>query len=141
MTEFRILTEACLLKPELLTTVLNRSVISASLQPHELQPARLLCHRDSPGQNAGIGGHALLQGIFPTQRLNPGPTVQADSSLSESAGEPWPPLPCATICVSGKTLPCHLPELRPLPRCPYPEISWERQGSQVHSLLLPRVSV
>ena len=25
----------------------------------------------SPGKNTGVGGHALLQGIFPTQGLNP----------------------------------------------------------------------
>ena len=24
-----------------------------------------------PGKNTGVGCHALLQGIFPTQRLNP----------------------------------------------------------------------
>ena len=29
-------------------------------------------HGDSPGNNAGVGCHALLQGIFPTQGLNPG---------------------------------------------------------------------
>ena len=29
-------------------------------------------HRDSPGKNTGEGCHALLQVIFPTQRLNPG---------------------------------------------------------------------
>ena len=29
-------------------------------------------HRDSPGKNTGVGCHALLQGIFPTQRMNPG---------------------------------------------------------------------
>ena len=28
---------------------------------------------DSPGQNTGVGCHALLPGIFPTQRWNPGP--------------------------------------------------------------------
>ena len=27
---------------------------------------------DSPGQNTGVGCHALLQGIFPTQQSNPG---------------------------------------------------------------------
>ena len=27
---------------------------------------------DSLGKNTGVGGHALLQGIFPTQGLNPG---------------------------------------------------------------------
>ena len=28
-------------------------------------------HGDSPGKNTGVGLHTLLQGIFPTQRLNP----------------------------------------------------------------------
>ena len=31
---------------------------------------RLLCPWDSPGKNIGLGCHALLQGIFPTQGLN-----------------------------------------------------------------------
>ena len=29
-------------------------------------------HGDSLGKNTGVGCHALLQGIFPTQGLNPG---------------------------------------------------------------------
>ena len=29
-------------------------------------------HRDPPGKNTGAGCHALLQGIFPNQGLNPG---------------------------------------------------------------------
>ena len=28
-------------------------------------------HGDSPGKNTGVGCHVLLQGIFPTQGLNP----------------------------------------------------------------------
>ena len=32
----------------------------------------LLCPWDSPGKNAGVGCHALLQGIFLTQGMNPG---------------------------------------------------------------------
>ena len=39
--------------------------------PHGLQPTRLLCPWDSPGQNTGVGCHVLLQGIFPTQGSNP----------------------------------------------------------------------
>ena len=35
-------------------------------------PTRLLCPWDSPGRNTEVGCHALLQGIFPTQGLNPG---------------------------------------------------------------------
>ena len=41
------------------------------LQPHGLQPARLLCPQDFPGKNTGMGCHFLLQGIFQTRRLNP----------------------------------------------------------------------
>ena len=47
------------------------SVVSDSLPPHGLQPARLLCPWDSPGRNTGVGCHSLLQGIFLTQGLNP----------------------------------------------------------------------
>ena len=32
---------------------------------------RLLCPWDSLGKNTGVGCHALFQGIFPTQGLNP----------------------------------------------------------------------
>ena len=39
---------------------------------HGLKPARLLCPWDFPGKKAGVGSHALLQGIFLTQRSNPG---------------------------------------------------------------------
>ena len=48
------------------------SVVSDSLQPHRLQPARLLCQWNPPGKNTGVGSHSLLQEIFPTQELNPG---------------------------------------------------------------------
>ena len=46
------------------------SVVSGSLRPHGLQPARLLCPWDSPGKNTGVGSHSLLQGIFLTQVFN-----------------------------------------------------------------------
>ena len=39
--------------------------------PTLCEPARLLCPWDSPGKDAGVGCHALLQGIFPTQGSNP----------------------------------------------------------------------
>ena len=47
-------------------------VISNALQPHGLEPARLLCPWNSPSKNTGVGSHSLLQRIFPTQGLNPG---------------------------------------------------------------------
>ena len=40
--------------------------MSDFLQPHGLQPARLLC----PGKNTGVGCHAIVQGIFPNQGSN-----------------------------------------------------------------------
>ena len=46
--------------------------MSDSLQPHGLQPAKLLCSWDSPGKNTRVGCHSIIQGMFPTQRSNPG---------------------------------------------------------------------
>ena len=45
----------------------SRSVMSDSLRPHGLYRTW-----NSPGQDTGEGSLSLLQGIFPTQRLNPG---------------------------------------------------------------------
>ena len=59
--------------PETITTLLisyeseSRSVTSDSLPPHGLYSPW-----NSPGQNTGVGSLSLLQGIFPTQGLNPG---------------------------------------------------------------------
>ena len=52
---------------------LSCSLVSDSLRPHGLYslPGSFV-HGDSPGKNTGVGCHALLQGIFPTQGLNPG---------------------------------------------------------------------
>ena len=52
------------------------------------------CTRDFPGKNTAVSYHFLLQGIFLTQGLNPGPvhfrqspTLQADSLLAEPPGK------------------------------------------------------
>ena len=46
-------------------------------------------HGDSAGKHTGVGCHALLQGIFPTQALNPGLLHwQADSSPLAAPAEP-----------------------------------------------------
>ena len=50
----------------------SHSVLSNSLQPHGMQPARFLYPCNSPGQSTGVGSQSLLQGIFPIQGLNPG---------------------------------------------------------------------
>ena len=44
----------------------NHLVMSDSLQPHGLYSPW-----NSPGENTGVGSFSLLQGIFPTQGLNP----------------------------------------------------------------------
>ena len=46
--------------------------MSDPLRPHGLWPSRLLCPWKSPDKNTGVGCHALLQGIFPTQGSNLG---------------------------------------------------------------------
>ena len=48
------------------------SVVSDSLRPHGLQPARPLCPWDFPGKNTAACFHFLLQGIFLTQGSNSG---------------------------------------------------------------------
>ena len=54
--------------------VLGQPVVSDSLRPHGLSLTKLLCPWNScPGKNAEVGSHSLLQGIFVTQGLNPGP--------------------------------------------------------------------
>ena len=40
--------------------------------PMDCSPSSFSNHRDSPGKNTGVGCHALLQRIFPTQGLNLG---------------------------------------------------------------------
>ena len=48
---------------------------------------------DSPGKSTGVGFHALLQGIFPTQGSNPGLLCllhwQADSLPLDLSGKPF----------------------------------------------------
>ena len=54
------------------------SVVSDSLPPHGLHPARLLCPRDFPGKNTAVCFHFLLQGIFLTQGSHSG--IQGSNS-------------------------------------------------------------
>ena len=66
----------------------SRSIVSYSLWPH-----RLYSPWNSPGQNTEVGSLSLLQGIFPTQGLNPGIksrslTMQEDSLLAEAQAKP-----------------------------------------------------
>ena len=56
----------CVYKSVLWNMCESCSVVSDSLQPHGLYSPW-----NSPGQNTGAGSLSLLQGIFPTQGLNP----------------------------------------------------------------------
>ena len=67
----------------------SSSVVSSSLRPHALWPARLFCPWGFPGKNTGVGSHFLLQGIFPNSEIEPrSPALQADALTSEPPGKP-----------------------------------------------------
>ena len=64
-------------------------VMSKFLWPHRLQPSRLLCPWDFSGKNPGVGCHAFLQEIFPTQGWNLHLLhQQVDSLPTEPLGSP-----------------------------------------------------
>ena len=77
-------------------------------------PPRLLCPWDSSGKNTGMGCLSLLQGIFPTQGLNPGHLrcMQILYHLSHQ-DSPMKPVPGAKkigdCCVKEKKSPERLP--------------------------------
>ena len=88
---------------------------TSGLQPHGLQPSRLLCPWNSPGKNTGVGCPSLLQGIFLTQGLNPGllHCRQILYCLSYQGGPPPPTLPLRclhphNLAVSGFHIFTHL---------------------------------
>ena len=59
-----------------------------TLQPHGLQPTRLLSPWDFPGKNTGVDCHFLLQESFPTQGLNLS-LLQVDSLPLHHLGSPY----------------------------------------------------
>ena len=89
------------------------SVVSDSLRPH-----RLYSPWNSPGQNTGVGGRSLLQGIFPTQRSIPGlphcrwvlyqlshkgnPRILKWVAYPFSRGSSWPRNQTRVSCIAGK---------------------------------------
>ena len=60
----------------LISLVLCLCLVSQSCltlcNPMDCSPPGSSVYGDSPGKNTGVGCHALLQVIFPTQGLNPG---------------------------------------------------------------------
>ena len=65
------------------------SQLCPTLKPQGLGPTKLLYPWDFPDKNTGAGCHFLLQGIFPTLRLNPCLLYwQEDSLLLSHLGSP-----------------------------------------------------
>ena len=52
--------------------MLSCSVVLTLCDSRDCSPPGSSVHGDSPGKNTGVGCHAFLQRIFPTQGLNPG---------------------------------------------------------------------
>ena len=91
----------------------RRSVISDSWRPHGLYSPW-----NSPGQNTGVGSLSLLQGIFPTQGLNPGlphcrwilyqlshkgsPRILEWVAYPFSSGSSWPRNGTRVSCVTSR---------------------------------------
>ena len=61
------------------------SVVSDSVQPHGLQPTRLLCPWDSPGKDTGVGCHFLLQCM----------KVKSESEVTQSCPTHSDPMRCS----------------------------------------------
>ena len=59
--------------------------MSDSVRPHRRQPTRLLCPWDSPGKNAGVGCHFLLQCM----------KVESESQVAQSCPTPSDPMDCS----------------------------------------------
>ena len=90
----------------------NYSVASHCLWPHGLYSPW-----NSPGQNTGVGSLSLLQGIFPTQGLNPGllhcrqilyqlrhkgsPRILEWVACPFSSGSCWPRNRTRVFCMTG----------------------------------------
>ena len=59
--------------------------MSNSVRPHRWQPTRLLCPRDSPGKNTGVGCHFLLQCM----------KVKSQSEVAQSCPTLSDPMDCS----------------------------------------------
>ena len=87
-------------------------MVSNSLPPHRLIPWNFPC------QNTGLGSSSLLQGIFPTQRSNPGlphfrrilyhlshkvsPRILEWVTYPFSSGSSWPRNQTGVSCIEGR---------------------------------------
>ena len=89
-----------------------------SVMSHSLQPRGLCGPWNSPDQNSGVGSCSLLQGIFPTQRLNTGlphcrwilyqlshqgsPRILERVTYLFSSRSSWPRNQTGVSCIAGR---------------------------------------
>ena len=87
-------------------------------KPMDYSPPGSSVHGDSSGKNTGVGCHALLQGVFPSQGWNPGLPYcwrilyqlshQGSSRILEwvahpfSRGSSWPRNRTGVSCIAGR---------------------------------------
>ena len=97
----------------------SRSVVS-DCDPMDCSPPGSSVPGDSPGKNTGVGCHALLQGIFPTQGSNPdllncgqflyhlshqgSPKMLEWVAYPFSRGPSWPRNQTRVSCIAGRFL-------------------------------------
>ena len=83
----------------MLLRLLSGSIVSDSLQPHGLQPARFFYPWDFSGENTGVGCCFLLQGIFLTQGSNLGRLCLLHWQLIIHSGATGEPYKIIRVCV------------------------------------------
>ena len=66
-------------------------LLSCQVASDFCDPTRLLCPRDFPSKNTGVGCHFPFRGIFPTQGWNEGPSWQPDPLPLSRLGSPSTP--------------------------------------------------
>ena len=92
--------------------------MSDSVQPHGLQPARLLCPWDSPGKNTGVGSVQSVQLLSRVRSLrphesqharlpcpSPTPGVHSDSRPSSQWCHPAIPFSCPQSLPASESFP------------------------------------
>ena len=87
--------------------MLSHSDVSTLCHPMACSPPGYSVHGDSPDKNTGVVCHALLQGIVPTQGLNPG-LLHCRHILYQLSHQGSPNMPYVPH-FSHSSLPNHLP--------------------------------
>ena len=105
------------LKCPMCCAVLSHAFMSLC-DPMDCSPPGSSVHGDSPGKDTGVGCHALLQGIFPTQGSNPrlplcrqilyplshqgSPRILEWVAYPFFRGTSWPKSRTGVYCIAGR---------------------------------------